>query len=751
MGSNAALAEGTGKRSVTLETTGDWVAVITIDVPDSDKVNTLGLRSMNELNEIVDQVVASKGLKGLVICSGKKDNFIAGADVNEIRRLQSDSEIEAYKASELGKELFYKIETLPLNTVAAINGACLGGGMELALACKYRLASSKARSIGLPEVQLGFVPGWGGCIRLPRLVGLKTGIELIMGAKMLDAKKAWRLGLIDEIVEPDKLMARAMEVAQTGNVRRASRAAGDQFLALALETNPLGRKLLYDQSYKAMMRVTKGKYPAAKEALKVIMKGATMPEDKAYKLESSTFAKLAMTSVSRNLVGIFFSQSQSKKMPVELAPGRDVATVGVLGAGVMGAGIAQACAKAGYKVIVKDIEQRFLDKGKETFSGLFEKLVERNRMTRAEVEKIVKDTIFTLDYADLKDCDLIIEAVLEDVGVKQEALAQCEAAVRNDFIFATNTSSLSVTDIAAKAKDPSRVVGLHFFNPVHKMPLVEVVRGKTTGDEAVAFAMQVALKLDKTTVITRDSPGFIVNRILAPYLREAAVLASEGVPIEDIDKAMKQFGMPMGPMALLDEVGLDIASKVVHVMHAALGERLAPPALMNDIASLKLLGKKSGKGIYLYDEKGKPAGVNPDVQALIKAPTAKKLPDVIQDRLVLLMVNEAARCLEESVIDEPAQLDLAMIFGTGFAPFLGGPLRYADAEGTDIICRKLEYLSRVRGDSYAPCALLKKLAQERKPFYAASAACAVAAVARDGDGAAAAPSAAGAAKPGKAD
>lgn len=708
--------EDTGKRSVTLETTSDWVAVVTIDVPDS-KVNTLGLRSMNELNEIIDQVAASKGLKGLVITSGKKDNFIAGADVNEIRRLQSDSQLEAYKASEMGKELFLRIEQLPLNTVAAINGACLGGGMELALACKFRLASKKARSIGLPEVQLGFVPGWGGCVRMPRLVGLQKAIELIMGSKLLDARKAWRVGLVDEVVEPDKLLERAIEVAQKGNVKRASRDSKDQMMAMVLETNPLGKKVLHDQSYKVMMRVTKGKYPAAKEALKLIMKSAELPADKAFKLESSTFARLAMTTVSKNLVGIFFSQSESKKMPVELAPGRDVTTVGVLGAGVMGAGIAQACAKAGYKVIVKDIEQKFLDKGKETFKSLFEKLVERKRMTREEVDKIVAETVFTVDYDKMKDCDLIIEAVLEDMDVKQTALANCEASVRNDFIFATNTSSLSVTDIASEAKDPSRVVGLHFFNPVHKMPLVEVVRGKKTSDEAVAFAMQVALKLDKTTVITKDSPGFIVNRILAPYLREAAVLTAEGVPIEDIDKAMKSFGMPMGPMALLDEVGLDIAGKVVHVMHDALGERLAPPPLMGQIADLKLLGKKSGKGIYLYDENGKPAGVNPDVQALIKVPVAKKLPGVIQDRLVLLMVNEAARCLEEGVVATPAQLDLAMIFGTGFAPFHGGPLRYADTEGTDIICQKLEYLSRVRGEAYAPCELLKKLASRRELFY----------------------------------
>ena len=701
--------------AVSVSTT-DGVATITIDVPDS-KVNTLSRQSMTELNETIESIAKnSTQLKGLVIASGKSDNFIAGADVVEIRKIQSQTQMDAYEAAELGKEVFAKIEQLPINTVAAINGICLGGGMELTLACKYRVASAKAK-IGLPEVKLGLIPGWGGCVRLPKLIGLQKALELIMAAKVLDAKKAWRYGIVSEVVEPERLSARAIEIASGSKPKSSSPNMQQMVMKAALETNGLGRSVLQKEAYKAMMRETKGKYPAPKEALKVVMKSVTMPANKAYKLESQTFSRLAMTDVSRNLVGIFFAQTDSKRLPVDDAAKKKVQTVGILGAGVMGAGIAQAAAKAGYKVVVKDVEQKFLDKGLATIKGLFDSLVEKKRMTREEADTTVAEMKLTTAYDDMAGCDLVIEAVLEDLKIKQTALAELEKVCAKDFVFATNTSSLSVNDIANGAQDPSRVVGLHFFNPVHKMPLVEVVKADKTSDAALAAAMSVALKLDKTTVVTRDAPGFVVNRLLAPYLREAAVLAEEGVAIEDIDKAMKSFGMPMGPFALLDEVGLDISAKVIHVLHAALGDRLTEPPLLTKIEGLKILGKKGGKGVYLYNEKGKPDGVNPDVQALITADKKKKLPGEIQDRLVLLMLNEAARCLEEKVVDEPAQLDLALIFGTGFPPFLGGILRYSDSVGITIVRDKLEFLSRAVSQNYKPCPLIEAMAQQRTTFY----------------------------------
>ncbi|MBY0359110.1 MAG: enoyl-CoA hydratase/isomerase family protein [Candidatus Obscuribacterales bacterium] len=691
------------------------IAFITFDLRHS-KVNTLGLETMSELNELIEKIKADSSIKGLVFSSGKHESFIAGADVNEIQKLQGQSQYAAFEAAQMGKDIFAKIAVLPINTVAAINGVCLGGGAELALSCKYRIAAKKAK-IGLPEIKLGFVPGWGGCIRLPKLVGLAKSLDLIMSGKVLNASKAWKIGLVSEVVEDKELLARAIQVARDGNVKYAPRPLQEEILALLLEHNSIGRDLIRNTAYKAMMRQTKGKYPAPKEALPLIIQGFSMPEDKAFELESRAFAKLAMTKESRNLVNIFFAQQESKRLPVEVEKEQKPKIIGVLGAGVMGSGIAQAAAKAGCKVILKDVNQEFVDKGKAHIVELFDSLVTKRKMSREEADKTIGDMIFTTEYEPLKGCDLVIEAVLEDIKVKKAVLAELEKVNKKPFIFGSNTSSLSLAEIGADAREPARVVGIHFFNPVHKMPLVEIVRGPKTTEETLAIALDFAMSLDKTTVVTADSPGFVVNRILAPYLREAAVLMEEGVPVEDIDKAMKSFGMPMGPFLLLDEIGLDIATKVIHVMHAALGERFSEPEILTQIKNLKLLGKKGGKGVYLYDEKEKPAGINPDVQACVKK-QAKKQQGEIRDRLVLLMVNEAARCLEEGIVKDPSQLDLAMIFGTGFPPFEGGILRYADSVGIKIIVQKLSLLAQVQGFRYEPCSLLQTMDEQKLSFYA---------------------------------
>lgn len=691
------------------------IAFITFDLRHS-KLNTLGLETMTELNDLLEKIKANDTIKGLVIASGKHESFIAGADVKEIQGLQNQSPNAAYNAAQLGKEIYGKIAGLPFNTVAAINGICLGGGTELALACKYRIAAKKAK-IGLPEIKLGFVPGWGACVRLPKLIGLAKSLDLIMTGKVLNADKAWRIGLVSEVVPEKDLLARAIQVAREGQAKLSSRSLKEEILAIFLEHNSIGRGIVRNAAYKAMMAQTKGKYPAPKEALNLIINGFSLPENEAFELESRAFARLAMTRESKNLVNIFFAQQESKKLPTEIKEEDKLKVVGVLGAGVMGAGIAQAAAFAGYKVVVKDVKEEFLDKGKDTVRKLFDGLVERRKLSQEEAEKTMGDMVFTVDYEPLKDCDLVIEAVIEDLEAKRQVLSELEKVNSKQFIFGSNTSSLFVEKIGESARDQSRVVGIHFFNPVHKMPLVEIVRTAKTSEETVAHALEFALDLDKTTVITADSPGFVVNRVLAPYLREAAVLAEEGVPIEDIDKAMKSFGMPMGPIALLDEIGLDIAGKVIHVMHESLGERLAEPGLLKQIELLKLLGKKGGKGVYLYDERMKPAGVNPDVQVCIKA-SIKKQPGEIRDRLVLLMVNEAARCLEEGVVKEPSQLDLSMIFGTGFPPFEGGVLRYADYVGITVVEQKLSLLAQVQGFRYEPCRLIKTMAERRLSFYA---------------------------------
>lgn len=709
--------------AVQLKVLDNGLAVITLDLADS-KVNLLSAKMMEELSSAIDQVAANAAIKGLIVTSAKPDNFVAGASIKEIQALQGQEPVKSYEASQLGKAIFSKLDRLPIKVVAAINGVCLGGGTELALACDVRLASnSESTKIGLPEVQLGFLPGWGGCVRLPKLIGLQAALDLILSGKRIDSKKAWHLGLVDEVVEASQLASRAEAVALGAKVKRFTPSFADRAKRIALEGNPLGRMVVGKMAYKGVMAQTRGRFPAPLEALKVVLKAAAGPADKAYEAESAAFARLAVSRVSRNLVSVFFAQQESKKSPSGVACDCEIKKIGVLGAGVMGSGIAQVAAYAGYPVVLYDIKPEALASGMEKIHQRFDELVERRKLTREAADKLIANIVTTDNFSAFSDCDFVIEAIVEKMAVKKKVLAELEKVVPNHcFIFASNTSSLSISKMAEDARDPSRVVGVHFFNPVHKMPLVEIIRGAKTSAQAVACAMDFATSLDKTTVVASDSPGFIVNRILAPYMREAIVLMEQGVPMADIDKAMRDFGMgfpgQMGPLELLDVVGLDIASEVIRVLHAALGERMAPPAILAKIESLKLLGKKGGKGIYLYDEKtGKRTEFNPDVLAAVTTEKRSKTLGEIQDRLVLAMVNEAARCLEEHVVEDPAQLDLAMIMGTGFPPYHGGVLRWADSVGTKVVLQKLELLAKVAGDNYKPASLLVNLAREGKAFY----------------------------------
>ena len=718
------------QNAISLKMLESGVALVTIDLPDS-KMNLLSGSVLHELSGVLDTIEDDPSVKGMILVSGKEDNFGAGANVEEIQALQSQPAIRIYEASKAGKELFARIEKL--NSIAAIHGISLGGFTELALACKYRIASKdKKTQIGVPEVQLGFLPGWGGTVRLPNLIGLQDGFQLISTGKNVNSSKAWRLGLIDEAVVREELVSRAEQILLTGHAKRYRPNAKQRLMRWLLEGNRFGRKLFATMARKTVMALTKGKYPAPLEALKVVMLAAG-DKDKAYEAESQAFARLATTDVSRNLVGIFFGQTESKKMPEGVDCNLDVRTIGVIGAGVMGAGIAQAAAYKGYKVVLKDIDQDALDKGMDVVRGLFGDLVKRKKLSQTEADVLLSAVKPTLHYEDMSDCDLVIEAVVEIMKVKKIVLGELEKVIKKPFVFATNTSSLSVSEMAEDARNPEMVVGIHFFNPVHLMPLVEIVRGSTTSTETLSCAKVFSLKLGKTTVTTNDAPGFVVNRILAPYMLEGIKMAEEGVPLADIEKAALKFGMRMGPFTLLDEVGLDIAGHVIETLHGALGDRMAAPAILSPIQDMGLLGKKGGKGFYLYDSKGKRVSVkegkmfrkkkryvlNPDVLGVISAKRNKKSEGEIQDRLFLAMVAEAALCIEEGVIDDPAQLDLAMIFGTGFPPFIGGPLRYADAMGTALAYQKLDYLSQVAGDNYRPCNLLRDKAAHGESFRAA--------------------------------
>lgn len=702
------------------------VALITLDLHDS-KVNVLSRVAMTELNQVLDElkVTADKTLKGVVIHSGKPDNFIAGADVKEIQAIQNENSIRAYEASKLGKEVFAKFKNLGVPVVAAIHGLCLGGGTELTLWCTYRIASNDPKTkIGLPEVMLGLVPGWGATAILPRLVGIQSALELITAGRAIDARKAWRLGLVDETTSEVDLIQRAEQIALTGKVSRCQPSLKKKLMAGLLETNPIGREIIASQALSMIMRETKGKYPAPTSALDLVLYAPTRRLEEALEEESRQFAHLALTKESRNLVGIWKAETDSKRVLDNIGPVIKVKRVAVLGAGVMGAGIAQSLAYAGFEVVLKDIHldgkadnEQPLARGMETIRSLFNTLVEKRRLSASEAELMASSVKATTDYKDLSGCELVIEAVLEVMNIKKSVLAECEKAITNPFIFATNTSSLSVSELSQAAQNPANVAGFHFFNPVHKMLLVELVRGTSTSDETLAAVRAVALKLGKKVVTTDDSTGFIVNRILAPYLREAIVLMEQGVPPEEIEKAMTSFGMPMGPLALLDEVGLDIAEHVIKTMHAKLGDRLAPPGLLSLVDGEKLYGKKGGRGIYLYDEKDKRSGFNPDVLSAVTAKAHPKQKGEIEKRLVLVMINEAARCMEENIVTDPGQLDLAMIYGTGFPPFLGGVLRYADELGIKDVYRDLSYLSKIAGENYVPANILAKMAETGETFY----------------------------------
>ncbi len=743
-------------KAITLSKLPSGIAVLTIDLPDS-KLNFLSGSVMEEINGALDTIESEKA-PGVIVVSGKEDNFGAGADVKEIQALQAQPAIEIYNASKMGKQVFARFEKL--NSIAAIHGSSRGGFTELAIACKYRIATADpATTIGVPEVQLGFLPGWGGTVRLPKLIGLAScllperlpnGWKLEFGwggltsGEAADAHQAWRIGMVDETVERAGLVNRAEQILLGAKPKRYALSVKARSQRAFLATS-LGRSIVSKMALAGVMQATKGKYPAPVEIVKVASVAAAGGDlTKAYEMESQSFAKLATTQVSRNLVGIFFGQSECKKMPEGIKPNLTVKKLGVLGAGVMGAGIAQTAAYKGFQVVLKDINQEALDKGMASIRGLFDGLVKKKKLSRTEADVMLSAIKPTLDYVDLADCDLVIEAVVEKMPVKKIVRSDSEKAIAKLFGFGSNTSSLEIDDmpnefvndkgvlVAAASRAPEMVVGIHFFNPVHKMKLVEVVKGRRTADETVAMAKEFVAALGKFPLGTADRPLFVVNRILAPYMRAAIVMAEEGVPIVDIEKAAINFGM-MGPFSLLDDVGLDIASEVIHVAHKAFGDRLSPPAIINLIKEKKLLGRKGGTGIYLYDgadgerkfvmegktmfKKGKKRYLlNPEVTEALPKEVVRKTEGEIQDRLFLAMVAEAARTIEEKVIEQPALLDFAMVYGTGFPPFLGGPLAYADQLGLPLLVQKLDYLSQVAGDNYKPCQLLRDMAKSGRTF-----------------------------------
>ena len=697
------------------------LGVLTFDLP-GEKVNKFSRDVLAELSLLVSRLEKEPRIRALLFTSGKAEIFIAGADVKEFTTAKPE---EAREGVSTVQGLFERIARLPYPVVAAINGVCLGGGTELALACDWRVMSdAKKAQIGLPEVRLGIFPAWGGCTRLPKLVGLQSALDLILTGKALDAKRAKKIGLVDEAVPAaiffDWAKAFAREQLGRSKPRRAVRKPMD-FSERVLEATPLGRGVIFSKAREDVRKQTGGRYPAPLEALAVIEKGYGRPVAEGFAAEAEHIAKIFGGEVQKNLLALFFlTEDVKKETGVEDAAVRPgpVARVGVLGAGVMGGGIAQLAADKGLPARMKDIEPKALGHGYGAAAAIWNEQVVKRRLTTREMAAKMGLLSGTLDYSGFARCDVTIEAVVEKLGVKRAVLKEWEAVVPRTAIFASNTSSLPITEIAAGALDPSRVVGMHFFNPVHRMPLVEVIRGRETSDAAVATVFGLAKTLGKTPVVVKDAPGFLVNRILTPYLSEAVALVLEGCRIEDVDSALTGFGMPVGPLALLDDVGLDVAAKAGEVMQAAFPERMKGGG-QDALAGAGRLGRKNGKGFYDYDG-SKRLGPSAEAYALLgvsKPETSSVTRAAIESRCVLPMINEAAFCLEDRIVRHAAKLDLAMIFGTGFPPFRGGLLRYADSQGSAVILRSLEDLADGHGPRFAPSDLIQRLAASGKTFY----------------------------------
>lgn len=694
------------------------ILTIEFDKPDTE-VNTLSTECMHELKSILEQTAKRTDLKAVRFTSAKSRIFIAGADINEINAIHTRE--DAVLKADMGKEVFQLIEDLPFPTVCVINGACLGGGYELALACTSRIASTADTvRIGLPEVNLGILPGFGGSIRLPRLLGIAKALPLILAGKMVHPKQAFKLGMVDRLFAPDDLSAKSFQHAQKlGEIKAKPRYHGS--FATWIEAAVLGPLLIYPTARKNVLKRTKGHYPAPLRTIDLIQ--ATYGSRDfagACKEESLAFSDLATTDVSKNLIKLFFMNERYKKRKwtdvAEKFP--DVRQCAVIGAGVMGGGIAQLTSSRDIPTEIKDINEKALEGALKEAERIYDGAVQRHRMKEADKQKKMQLISIACKDEAIAKSDFFIEAVVENLEIKKKVFKEWSDKAAPDAILASNTSSLPVTQMAAVCRNPERVVGVHFFNPVNRMPLVEVIRAEQSSPATIERAVQFSRRLGKVVIVTADAPGFLVNRLLLPYLNESAFLLEDGVSMQQIDRVAVKFGMPMGPIELVDQVGIDVGYKVAHILEDAFGTRMKVASILQSVMDKGLLGKKSGKGFYLYEDKKRTP--NPDLASYSRENHGIS-DEEITKRLIYVMINEAARCLDENVIDEAATVDIGMIMGTGFPPFRGGLLHYADSLGLANIVKDLENLQQKTGAvRFEPCDYLRRLASKGRCFYKAS-------------------------------
>lgn len=730
---------------LTLEKTAAGIAVLTIDAPGA-AVNSVSGRLLDEVSLVLDDIENDALVKALVIISGKSDNFVVGADLEEMRTLKEKKDFREFIAK--GNANLNRIDDLPVPVVCAIHGPCLGGGFEIALVSDYRMATDSTKTVlGLPEVKVGLFPAGGGTQRLPRLAGIQKALTLMLTGRQVRAKQAKKMGLIDELVSPyglrEAAISRAAELAGKGKKQPESKSLiGALFnrtplkkyiqyddlpdptdLAdvqrFALESNPAGRKILFDQARKRVMKQTQGLYPAPLAIIDSVEYGYLHGVRAGIEADIDRFAELATTPEAGAFINLFFAVNGRKKHPLTLSAA-PVKKLSVLGAGLMGRGIAGVSLAACDTVLLKDVSYDACAGGmREIYKGL-DKRHKSGALTRFERDAMYGKLVPAVDYDRFAGTGMVIEAVFEDLELKRKTLADVEAATGNETIFASNTSSLPISEIGRFAARPENVIGMHYFSPVHSMPLLEIITTVKTSERALATALDFGIKQGKTCIIVKDGPAFYTTRILLVMLNEVMVMLEEGLDVKAIDTAMKRFGFPLGPVRLLDEVGIDVGYHVGEAMGKAFSARgFVPSEGLHRLYDAGYLGKKNGKGFYDYAAKKKgERSVNPMALKIMRVSGKSSLTEEeIQYRAGLMMVNEAVRCLEEHIIASPEDGDLGALLGLGFPPMTGGPFRYIDRNGADKICGILEGFHEKYGQRFEPAGLLKDTAKRHLTFY----------------------------------
>lgn len=706
----------------------EGIAYVGIDVADQS-VNTLSTAMTGRFEEILDQLHEASELEGVVIYSEKPDDFVVGFDINELKSL-ADAPDDILPMLQRGHALMSRIETLPVPVVAAVQGNCLGGGLELAMACHARVVTDQPRTkLGLPEVQLGVIPGLGGTQRLPRLVGLQTALDMVLTGRQVDAKKAQRIGLVDDVVHPGILLKVAAETARklyaAGDWRERHKSKFADIFSNPAEVVNLAaktpaRKFIFNQAREATKKQAGAHYPAPLQAIDVIEVGYRDGFDAGIQAEMAAFSELVQGEVAQNLIHLFFTKQKVDKtspIPWNTKP-YPVEKIGVIGAGLMGAGIAQVAAYKGYAVRVKDVSEEGVAGGLRYIKNLIDKLVARRKLSAPMADVMFGHVTGTTEYTGFAQAQLVIEAVFEDAGLKKQIIKDLEEKVGETAVIASNTSTIPIAELAEASERPENVLGMHFFSPVHKMPLLEIIRHKETSSKAVATALKVGRKMGKTCIVVNDGPGFFTSRVIGAYINEAGWILQEGGRIEEIDQAMRDWGFPVGPMKLVDEVGLDVALKAAGTLQEAFSERWDAPTALKAVAADGRKGRKNKKGFYRYAD-GEADTVDESVYELLPGGRDRQHFDAetIQQRCWLAMLNECAYCLQEGIAEHPRDIDIGVIFGLGFPPFRGGILRHADSLGLAQVAADMHRLAEEFGERLRPAEIIVEKAEKGQSFY----------------------------------